>query len=190
MNHPAPLPPNLPIPRDDGACRHLAGMDAPDIDLPTTGNRRINFRAEAAVPMVVFFYPRTGEVGSTSPADWDMIPGARGCHHHFCGFRNIHREFQAAGYKVFAASTQSTAYQQEFVQRMHIPFDVISDEGFRLVEALRLPTFTYHSNRFVTRLTLILNRGKIVHVVYPVFPPDKNADLVLAWIRANPVAAA
>lgn len=188
MNDPLPLPRDLPVPKDDGACAHLEGMDIPNIDLPTTGNRWINFREEAAVPMVVFFYPRTGEPGKTSPADWDMIPGARGCHHHFCGFRNIHQDFHKEGFKVFAASSQGTAYQQEFVQRMHIPFEVISDEEFKLTEALKLPTFEYQSMRLIARLALVLNKKKILHVFYPVFPPDKNAEIVLGWIRANRAA--
>jgi peroxiredoxin len=188
MNEPLPLPRGLPVPTDDGACTHLAGMDAPNIDLPTTGDRWINFREEAAVPMVVFFYPRTGEAGKTSRADWDMIPGARGCHHHFCSFRNIHQDFRREGFKVFAASSQGTAYQQEFVQRMHIPFEVISDEEFKLTKALKLPTFEYQSMRLIARLALVLDKKKILHVFYPVFPPDKNAEIVLAWIQANRMA--
>jgi peroxiredoxin len=183
---PAPLPPDLPIPVDDGRCAHLPGMRVPDLELPTTAGRSISLRHETMAPTVIFFYPRTGEPGSISPADWDMIPGARGCHHHFCGFRNIHEEFRREGFKVFACSSQSTPFQKEFVERMHIPFEAISDENFLLADALGLPTFAYHSVRLVTRLTLVLARATIIHVVYPVFPPDKNAEMVLEWIRANP----
>ncbi len=188
MENPAPLPPDLPVPKNDGACDHLDGASAPAIRLPTTGNRWIDFNEEAATPTVVFFYPRTGEPGKPSPSDWDMIPGARGCHHHFCGFRNIHQDFQKEGFKVFGASTQSTAYQQEFVQRMHIPFEVISDQEFRLTEALKLPTFEYHSTRLIARLALALNKRKIVHAFYPIFPPDKNAEIVLTWIQEHRAA--
>ena len=185
MDDPAPLPPNLPAPGDDGACAHLDGAGAPSIRLLTTRNRWIDFGEEAATPTVVFFYPRTGEPGKPSPPDWDMIPGARGCHHHFCGFRNIHQEFQKEGFKVFAASAQSTEYQQEFVERMHIPFEVISDHKFELTDALRLPSFEYRSTRLIARLALVLNRKKIVHAFYPVFPPVKNAETVLAWIQSH-----
>lgn len=186
MEDPPPLPPNLPEPIDDGRCAHLPGLDAPGIELPTTAGRLINFRQEAAAPTVVFFYPRTGEPGKPSPADWDMIPGARGCHHHFCGFRNLHEDFKKLGFKVFAASSQRTAYQKEFVERMHIPFEVISDDQFQLTDALSLPTFEYNSMRLICRLTLILNEKKIVRAFYPVFPPDKNAAAVLDWIRYQP----
>ena len=182
---PSPLPSNLPVPENDGACDHLVGMDIPSIELPTTAGRVIDLRAASAGRLVLFFYPRTGEPGTPSTVDWDMIPGARGCHHHFCGFRNIHTEFQKEGFAIFAASTQSTDYQKEFLDRMHIPFEAISDEHFRLTAALRLPTFLHQSRRLIKRLTMIVHRGKIVQVFYPVFPPDKNADTVLAWIRAH-----
>jgi peroxiredoxin len=188
MDDPEPLPPNLPVPKNDGSADHLGGASAPAIRLPTTGNRWIDFGEEASTPMVVFFYPRTGEPGKPNPPDWDMIPGARGCHHHFCGFRNIHQDFQQEGFKVFGASAQSTAYQQEFVQRMHIPFEVISDQEFRLTDALKLPTFEYHSTRLIARLALVLNKKKIVHAFYPIFPPDKNAEMVLAWIQGHRIA--
>jgi len=28
--------------------------------------------------------------------------------------------------------------------------------------------------------------GEVEHVFYPVFPPDRHADEVLVWLRANP----
>jgi peroxiredoxin len=187
LPNPSPLPPDLPAPIDDGRCAHLAGMRMPDLRLPTTAGRTIDLRQETAIPTVIFFYPRTGEPGSVSSADWDMIPGARGCHHHFCGFRNIHEEFLREGFKVFAASSQDTVYQKEFVERMHIPFEAISDELFRLTDALNLPTFAYRGLRLISRLSLILDKETIVHVFYPIFPPDKNAEIVLQWIRENRV---
>ena len=185
LPHPSPLPDNLPVPENDGACDYLVGHDVPDIQLPGTSGRLINLRSEFSGRAVIFFYPRTGEPGSSSNADWDMIPGARGCHHHFCGFRNIHEEFKREDFSIFAASTQNSDYQREFIERMHIPFEAISDDRFLLADALHLPTFSYQSQRLIKRLTLIIHRGRIMHVFYPVFPPDKNADAVLMWIRAN-----
>lgn len=173
------------MPVDDGRCAHLPGMDVPALELPTTGGRVIDLREESAAPTVVFFYPRTGEPGAASPADWDIIPGARGCHHHYCGFRDIHAEFRREGFKVFAASSQDVAYQKAFVERMHIPFEAISDAQFRLTDALRLPTFEHRSTRLICRLTLVLDRRKIARVFYPIFPPGENAAIVLGWIRAN-----
>jgi len=36
------------------------------------------------------------------------------------------------------------------------------------------------------RLTLVLNPGRISRVFYPVFPPDRHASEVLAWLREHP----
>jgi peroxiredoxin (alkyl hydroperoxide reductase subunit C) len=40
----------------------------------------------------------------------------------------------------------------------------------------------------IKRLALIIDAGRITHVFYPVFPPDRNAGDVLAWLKENPVA--
>ena len=52
-----------------------------------------------------------------------------------------------------------------------------------LVEALRLPTFEVEGHTLFRRLTLIAEAGEIVKAFYPVFPPDRNASEVLAWLR-------
>jgi peroxiredoxin len=48
---------------------------------------------------------------------------------------------------------------------------------------LRLPTFTVAGMELFKRLTLVAEDGRIAKVFYPVFPPDRNADEVLAWLR-------
>ena len=32
------------------------------------------------------------------------------------------------------------------------------------------------------RLTLIIDQGEVVHVFYPVFPPDRSASDVIDWL--------
>jgi peroxiredoxin len=84
-------------------------------------------------------------------------------------------------------STQDTEYQREAAERLHLPFPLLSDESLALTHALRLPTFTTHSMTLHKRLTLILRNGVIEHVFYPVFPPDRNAGDVLAWLNGRGV---
>jgi peroxiredoxin len=179
------LPPGLPVPVDDGACAHLAGAAVPSVELATTGGREIDLREEAARPTVVFVYPRTGEPDKPVPPDWDLIPGARGCTPQSCGFRDLHGEFARLGFQVFGVSSQTTAYQREFVARNHIPFEILSDERSELTRRLRLPTFEYRGTRLMKRLALVLEERAIAGVFYPVFPPNENAATVLAWIRAR-----
>src|ERR1700677_1462450 len=183
-SNPSELPSLLPEPKDDGACNHLPRRALPPISLPSTAGRLVNL-AELTTPTVIFFYPRNAQPHETIPEEWNVIPGARGCTPHSCGFRDLHREFQALGFQVFGASTQDTEYQKELVHRVHLQFEVLSDAGFKLVNALKLPTFEYRGLRLVKRMAWIIEGGKITKLFYPVFPPDKNADEVLAWLKAR-----
>jgi peroxiredoxin len=182
-----PLPPNLPSPVDDGACDHLPGARVPSVRLRSTAGRWVDLGEIAEPPMVLFFYPRTGEPGKAAGPEWDAIPGARGCTPQSCGFRDLHREFLARGVSVFAVSTQDTAYQREFVERAHVPYEVLSDRDLILTRALRLPTFEYPIERggpttLIRRMAWYVERRRIERIWYPVFPPDRNAETVLAWL--------
>ncbi len=178
------IPEGLPVPTDDGGCDHLRNISLPAISLRTTSDRYIKLN-QLQIPSVIFFYPRTGEPSKPAPADWDLIPGARGCTPQSCGFRDLYQEFKSLGYQVFGASSQSTEYQKEFVSRNHIPFEIISDEKFELTDALMLPTFTYNGIRLIKRMAWVVNNGKIEKVFYPVFPPNENASRVFEWLSAR-----
>ncbi|HWE17995.1 MAG TPA: peroxiredoxin [Hyphomicrobiaceae bacterium] len=176
----------IPVPQDDSGARHLTGLTVPDAALAATDGTQVSL---AKVPgrVVVFAYPRTGVPGQISPVpDWDMIPGARGCTPHACAFRDLHKELSAAGAaRVFGLSTQDTAYQREAAERLHLPFPLLSDERLALAKALRLPTMQAGGMTLIKRLALVIDDGTIAKVFYPVFPPDRNAADVLAWLRQN-----
>ena len=181
------LPADLPEPVDDGAADHLRGSRVPDIALPATDGRRISLASIRGPRVVVYAYPRTGRPGVASLVDdWDLIPGARGCTPETCGFRDHHADMQAAGAEVFGLSTQDTAYQQELVERLHLPFAVLSDEKLELMHAWRLPTFDVAGQTLLKRFTLVIRDGVVEHVWYPVFPPDRHAEDVLSWLRSAP----
>jgi peroxiredoxin len=180
----------IPAPTDDGAADHLLGMKIPPIGLRATDDTLVTL---SALPgrVVVFAYPRTGEPGKIALVDdWDMIPGARGCTPQACSFRDLFGELKAAGAAhVFGLSTQSNAYQTEMASRLHLPFPVLSDEALELTSALELPTMEVAGLTMIKRLALIIDDGRIVHVFYPVFPPDRSAGDVLAWLKDNPVTS-
>jgi peroxiredoxin len=177
----------IPAPVDDGAAAHLVGMTIPRLSLIATDDTTVTL---AALPgrTIVFGYPRTGEPGKIALVDdWDMIPGARGCTPQTCAFRDLFAELKGAGAaQVFGLSTQSNAYQTEMASRLHLPFPVLSDEKLALVRALDLPTLQVAGLTLIKRLALIIDDARITHVFYPVFPPDRNAGDVLAWLRKNP----
>jgi peroxiredoxin (alkyl hydroperoxide reductase subunit C) len=178
------LPAGLPVPVDDGAAAHLTGALLPHVALRATDGSDVDL---AAVPgtVVVFAYPRTGRPGEPSLVDdWDAIPGARGCTPHTSAFRDLHAEFGALGARVFGLSTQDHAYQREMVERLHVPFPVLSDAALELTRVLRLPTFEVAGQTLLKRIAWIARDGAIERVFYPVFPPDRNAADVLAALRA------
>jgi peroxiredoxin len=177
------LPAELPVPRDDGAARHLRGLRLPEVELASTTGRPIDL-SKLQGRSVVYIYPRTGRPGEALPTGWDAIPGARGCTPQSCGFRDHHAELMALGVQqLFGLSTQDTDYQGEAAARLHLPFALLSDAELRLQRALRLPTFEVDGMTLLKRLTLVVDDGAISHVFYPVFPPDRSAADVIAWLR-------
>ncbi len=180
------LPPNLPVPHNDGAAGHLTGTRLPDLALPATGGPAVNL-AKLPGRSIVYIYPRTGVPGVDAPPEWDDIPGARGCTPQSCGFRDHFAELGALGIAhVFGLSTQDTDYQGEAAQRLHLPFPILSDAALTLTRALNLPTFSVAGMTLLKRMALVIDDGTITKVFYPVFPPDKNAAEVIAWLRGRP----
>ncbi|MGV3742885.1 MAG: peroxiredoxin [Burkholderiaceae bacterium] len=178
------LPANLPVPVDDGGAAHLPGITMPRISLFPTSGGLVEL---SSVPgrLVLYFYPMTGRPDRPLPNGWDQIPGARGCTPQSCAFKDHYAELQELGTEVFGVSTQSTEYQQEAVNRLHLPFALLSDEHLALTRALSLPTFVVDGKTLIKRLTLIIEDGKIVKVFYPVFPSDRNAGDVVQWLKEN-----
>ncbi|AZZ36008.1 peroxiredoxin [Bdellovibrio sp. qaytius] len=179
------LPSNLPKPVDDGQTDHLRGHAIPNINLTATTGHDLALTEIFAKPSVLFIYPRAGSPlePNVDPELWDTIPGARGCTPHSCKFRDLHAEFKALGVNIYGASIQSPVVQKEFVERNHIPFPILSDSQYKLTESLKLPTFDFAGERLIKRMAFYIEDNKIKKVFYPVFPPDKNADEVLAWLK-------
>jgi peroxiredoxin len=182
-----PLPADLPRPVDDGAAAHLAGMAMPRIALRSTSGRMVEVSQSASPRTVIYCYPMTGVPGRPLPEGWDAIPGARGCTPQACNFRDHHEDLLQLQAEVFGLSTQTTEYQREMADRLHLPFEVLSDFEFQLCDALRLPTFEVEGTRLLKRLTLIVRGRRIEQIFYPVFPPNESADQVLRWFRGHQI---
>jgi peroxiredoxin len=178
------LPKDLPVPIDDGACDHLAGMRVPSVPLKSTAGRVVD---PATLPgrTVLYCYPRTGRPDVEPPQGWNEIPGARGCTPESCAFRDHFKELHALGAKVFGLSAQSSADQREAAERLHLPFELLSDAKLAFANTLGLPTFQIESMTLIKRLTLVLRDARIEKVFYPVFPPDRHAEEVAAWLSQN-----
>jgi peroxiredoxin len=183
--NPYVLPPDLPVPMDDGAADHLEGMAVPAVALPATSGGQVDLSEAAAEgTLVLYLYPRTGRPGKPLPEGWDDIPGARGCTPQSCAFRDHFSELGSLGADVLGLSAQPLADQIEFAERVGLPYPILSDLELALADALRLPTFEVAGMRLYRRLTLVAREGRISKIFYPVFPPDRNAADVVAWLES------
>lgn len=178
------LPKGIPAPTDDGACNHLPGARVPSLALPSTSGGIVDL-SDLPGRTVVYCYPMTGRPDQDLPPGWDGIPGARGCTPQSCAFRDHHEELRALGARVFGLSTQGTDYQREAAERLHLPFELLNDEGLAFTRALGLPTFEVEGMMLVKRLTLVIRGGWIEKVFYPVFPPGENAAEVIGWLQSS-----
>lgn len=181
------LPNDLPEPVDDDAGSHLMGSDFPPVCLMSTDSQVVCLAEVSHTQRVVLYcYPLTGRPGRDLPDAWLEIPGAAGCTPQSCSFRDHHQELRNLNARVFGLSTQTTDYQQEAAQRLHLPFALLSDAELILTQQLNLPTFEAGGNVLLKRLTMVVWHRRIVKVFYPVFPPDKNAQEVIDWLADNP----
>lgn len=181
---PYTLPPDLPVPADDGAADHLPGARIPALVLDSSQGP-VDLAELTAELGVLYVYPRTGKPGVESLPGWDAIPGARGCTPQSCAFRDHAEELGGLGALVAGLSAQSLDEQEEFAERTHMPYPVLADPKLRAAQALGLPTFTVAGHRLYKRLTLVAREGRVEKVFYPVFPPDRNAADVVAYVRAT-----
>lgn len=178
------LPDELPVPEDDGLAAHLTGMALPSLTLPSTDGSLVNLNAFSG-RLVIYVYPLTGQPNVPLPPGWDEIPGARGCTPQACDFSNHHQALQSLNTVVYGLSSQTTAYQTELKQRLHLPFELLSDDQFALKTALNLPTFRVGDLQLYKRLTLIVDSQVIKKVFYPVFPPNQHAAQVIDWLSRH-----
>ncbi|KAK7451526.1 hypothetical protein CaCOL14_009485 [Colletotrichum acutatum] len=178
-------PLDIPRPEDDGLCDHLRGFNLPSVSLPSAKDNSMKVDlANLDGLTVVFNYPRTAEPGEEVPPEWNSIPGARGCTPQACSCRDNFDALKDLGVaQVFGVSTQSSEAQKELRERVHLPYDLLSDANLRFATAARLPTFEWKQRKLIKRVTLAIKSGKVVKHWYPVFPPDQNVIEVLKWLK-------
>jgi len=185
------LPAGLPVPVDDGACNHLPGLAMPSVSLRSNKGRYVNVSKVSSGKAIFFFFPGAGRPGVPSPRGWNEIPGARGCTPQICSFRDANDGIREMGFQLFGASAQRYEDLVEIGERNRVPYELISDAELKLARELNLPTFEVESSAqlfprvCIKRLTLVVESGTITKVFYPVFPPDRNADEILAYLRAG-----
>ena len=132
--------------------------------------QRVSLSDFAGGIVVLYFYPKDDTPGCTTQA---------------CGLRDAWTQFAAMGAEIFGVSIDPVKSHRSFIDKFSLPFPLLSDAELAFASAMRLPLFDVGPMRLLKRLTLIICDGAIEHVFYPVFPPDRNADQVLDWLRAH-----
>jgi peroxiredoxin len=178
------LPEDLPVPEDDGAAGHLPGASIPELVLESSAGP-VDLAELCADLGVLYVYPRSGKPGEPLLPGWNEIPGARGCTPQSCGFRDHSADLRELGARVAGLSAQPLDDQIEFAERNQMPFPVISDPELRLRDALGLPTFHTSGLELYKRMAIVARAGTIEKVFYPVFPPDRNAADVVAYLAES-----
>ena len=179
------LPSNLPIPEEDGACRHLLNANIPSVSLANQEGNLLKLKRNDTFRIILYCFPMTGHPEKPLPIGWDSIPGARGCTPQACSFRDHYDDLIKLNAIPIGLSTQNVNELKEMSKRLKIPYDVVSDANLNFVNLMKLPTFNVNQRVFIKRLTLIIENSIIKKVFYPIFPPDLHINNVINWLENN-----
>lgn len=150
--------------------RELVGTRVPAIDPDPL---------DPAMGTVVYCYPGTGLAGI------DAVPGGPGCTLESCTYRDRLDDFAALGARVVGVSTQLPEEQAAFAADNRIQFPLVSDAGLALTTALRLPTFTLNGVTRLKRLTLVVDRDRVVRgALFPIRDITGSVDEALALVES------
>ncbi|KAF2962885.1 hypothetical protein GQX73_g10689 [Xylaria multiplex] len=180
------VPKTIPYPADDGLASHLVGSSIPT-ELTLVSTQQIPVKlSELPGITILFCYPRTSAPGETVKERWNNTPGGRGCTAEVGSYRDNFASLKELGVStIYGLSVQDTAYQKEVKERMGLPYDILSDDKLEFVKAMKMPVLEWEGTSLTKRCTLAIKDGKVVHVWYPVFPPDENPSQVAAWLKAT-----
>ena len=179
------LPKNLPIPQDDGKCKHLLNLKLPNIALPNQDGNLLKLNRSDTFRLIIYCYPMTGNPERLLPKNWNNIPGARGCTAQTCSFRDNYDKFTSLNAIPIGISTQTVVEIKEMTKRLFVSYDVLSDEKLILAKLIKIPTFQIGTKKYFKRVTMIVEKSLIKHIFYPIFPPNLHFKDVIKWLKSN-----
>jgi peroxiredoxin Q/BCP len=93
--------------------------------------------------LLVYFYPKA------------MTPG---CTAQACSLRDAYGALQSKGVKVFGVSLDKAFSQKKFLEKEHLPFELLSDQEKKLTAAFGVPLIL---GSFATRQAYLFKDGKL-----------------------------
>jgi peroxiredoxin len=167
----------------------LVGQGFPNLPLSATTGASISPADSTTGSFVLFIYPRMGRPGRLEPPEWSQIPGAKGCTPQSCEFRDLAADYAATGYRIYGLSSQDSDYQREAVERLHLPYPLLSDPEFSFANKLRLPTFEFGGEVLYVRSTLVATKGRITHAHLGIIDAAAHPHLLLEQLKKGKSAA-
>ncbi|WP_230196251.1 winged helix-turn-helix transcriptional regulator [Streptomyces coriariae] len=162
----------------------LTGTRLPDLRLVDDRDSPRDPVADDALHTVLYCFPGAYARPDAYPPDWAEIPGTPGCTLESRTYRDRLAGFRAAGAAVHGVSTQRPDEQRAFAQEERLDFPLLSDAELVLITALRLPTFRAAGASRLKRLTLVVDRERVVrHVQYPVTDVAGSVEEALGVVR-------
>ena len=152
-----------------------------DLDVLTAYDGRATDPVGDTPWTVLYCFPGADVPGGTfHPPGWGEIPGAAGCTLESITYRDRHPEFVEAGVTVRGVSTQRPDQLAAFAEHARLPFTLLSDADLLLAGSLRLPTFRAGGADRLKRLTLVVNRDRVIEgVLFPVTDPAASVGEAL-----------
>lgn len=157
----------------------LIGRVIPSLLLGASQGDPVNLESFAARSAVIYLYP-----GSTrSPDGGEDSPMLDAAQHRAYGAHEL--DMSVLGLTVVGVSSQSSVVQRESAQVGRVRHMLLSDPNHLLADKLGLPMFDDDGARWYRRLTMVVHRGRIGKVFYPVSSPARNAAQVVAWAKVQ-----
>ncbi|MGW2235865.1 winged helix-turn-helix transcriptional regulator [Streptomyces sp. NPDC001759] len=164
----------------------LVGTRVPELRLLDDRGELRDPVAAGSPYTVLYCFPGAYARADSYPPGWTDIPGTAGCTLESCTYRDRLEEFTAAGAAVHGVSTQRPDEQRAFAEKEGLRFPLLSDAELSLVAALRLPTFRAAGAGRLKRLTLVVDRERVVRdVQYPVTDIAGSVAAALEAVRGG-----
>ncbi|BCB90591.1 peroxiredoxin [Phytohabitans suffuscus] len=144
----------------------------PDFELPDqTGTSRRLSELLVGGPVVLFFYPAAL---------------SRGCTAESCHFRDLAREFKAAGAQRVGISRDSVARQREFAEKHSFDYPLLSDADGEVAEAFGVKRKLPLGPMSMKRMTFVIGTDRrVMAVIHSELSMEQHADRALAVLRTG-----
>ena len=139
------------------------GTIAPEVSAPNQDGKAVKLSDYAGHPVLIFFYPKDDTPGCTKEA---------------CALRDSYTRFQRQGIVVLGVSRQSPASHKAFIEKHHLPFDLLADEDGAFARAFGVKSIPIFG--WLKRQSVLLDADHKVVKFFPDVDPVKHAEEVLS----------